>query len=123
MREGAERIGRRSGIPITEIRVAGGGSQSDAAMQLTADIFGLPASRPHTFEASGLGAAITAAVGLGLYEDFETAVAKMCHLGQTFSPNTTHHQLYNQLYNRVYKKMYPQLKGLYTDLLDIIGPS
>ena len=39
LREGAERTSKRSGVPITEVRVAGGGSQSDAAAQLTADIF------------------------------------------------------------------------------------
>ena len=65
LREGKERSERRSGKAITELRVAGGGSQSDAAMQITADIFGLPASRPHLYETSGLGAAIDAAVGLG----------------------------------------------------------
>ncbi|MCX8062616.1 MAG: FGGY-family carbohydrate kinase, partial [Anaerolineales bacterium] len=36
LREGAERIGKRSGIPIRELRIAGGGSQSRAAMQITA---------------------------------------------------------------------------------------
>ena len=53
LREGAERTAKRSGVPITELRVAGGGSQSRAAMQLTADVFGLPTSRPHVYEASG----------------------------------------------------------------------
>ena len=70
LRQGAERTVKRSGVPITELRVAGGGSQSDAALQLTADVFGLPASRPHVYEASGLGAAIDAAVGVGLHPDF-----------------------------------------------------
>jgi sugar (pentulose or hexulose) kinase len=76
LREGKERIERRNGQKIQRLRVAGGGSQSDAAMQLTADIFGLPAERPHTCETSGLGAAITAMVGLGIHPDFPTAVAK-----------------------------------------------
>ena len=89
LREGAERTAQRSGVPITELRVAGGGSQSDAAMQITADIFGLPASRPHVYEASGLGAAIDAAVGLGLHPDFDTAVSEMTHLGETFEPVTS----------------------------------
>ncbi|MGK5026442.1 FGGY-family carbohydrate kinase [Janthinobacterium sp. RB2R34] len=48
LREGKERIEKKSGVPITALRVAGGGSQSDAAMQLTADIFGMPAARAHT---------------------------------------------------------------------------
>ena len=47
--------------------VAGGGSQSDAAMQITADVFGMPASRPHVYDASGLGAAIDAAVAPDSY--------------------------------------------------------
>ena len=67
LREGKERQERRSKIPITELSVSGGGSQSDTAMQITADIFGIPASRPLVYETSGLGAAIDAAVGLGLH--------------------------------------------------------
>ncbi|RXL81504.1 carbohydrate kinase, partial [Citrobacter sp. AAK_AS5] len=74
LREGKERSERRSSVPITELRVAGGGAQSAAAMQITADGFGLPAARPHVTEASGLGAAIDAAVGLGLHPSFEVAV-------------------------------------------------
>ena len=77
LREGTERIERRAGIRISELRVSGGGSQSDAAMQLTADIFGLPTARPHVYYTSGLGAAIDAAVGLGLYPDFAQAIAGM----------------------------------------------
>ncbi|HEV8268692.1 MAG TPA: FGGY-family carbohydrate kinase, partial [Thermoanaerobaculia bacterium] len=77
LREGKERTEKRSGVPIRELRVAGGGSQSDAAMQITADVFGLPASRPHVYEASGLGAAIDAAVGVGMHPDFKTAVKAM----------------------------------------------
>ena len=55
LREGKERIERRSRTPVTRLRVSGGGSQSDLALQLTADIFGLPATRPHLYEASGPG--------------------------------------------------------------------
>jgi sugar (pentulose or hexulose) kinase len=116
LHEGAERTESRSHIPITELRVAGGGSQSNAAMQLTADIFGLPTSRPHIYEASGLGAAIDAAVGLGLHPDIESAVASMTHPGEAFEPDHKVHELYDQLYNRVYLRMYRQLRPLYEEL-------
>jgi len=69
LREGKERIEKRTHIPITSLRVSGGGSQSRNAMQVTADIFGLPTAKPHIYETSGLGAAIDAAVGLGLHSD------------------------------------------------------
>ena len=119
LREGAERTARRSGIPITELRVAGGGSQSDQAMQITADIFGLPASRPHVYEASGLGAAIDAAVGLNLHADFETAVKEMTHLGDTFQPDRSAHAIYDELYHNIYCKMYDRLKPLYEAIRNV----
>ncbi len=108
-------------IPIKEIRVAGGGSQSAAAMQLTADIFGLPATRPHVYEASGLGAAMDLAVGLKLHPDFDVAVREMTHHGAEFEPNVANHRIYDELYNRVYSKMYDRLKPLYDEIRDITG--
>ena len=121
LREGKERTEKRSKVPITELRVAGGGSQSDAAMQLTADIFGLPTARPHVYEASGLGAAIDAAVGLGLHPDFAAAVREMTHLGDAFNPNPHTREIYDNLYHRVYKRMYKRLKPLYDDIREITG--
>jgi sugar (pentulose or hexulose) kinase len=119
LREGKERLERRSGIPITEVRVAGGGSQSDAAMQLTADIFGLPVGRPHVYDASGLGAAIDAAVGLGLYSDFAEAVSRMTRVGRIFEPDPHTQHIYDRLYHRVYKQMYQRLKPLYEEIRKI----
>jgi sugar (pentulose or hexulose) kinase len=113
LREGAERIAMRSGVPITELRVAGGGSQSDAAMQITADVFGLPASRPHLYDASGLGAAIDAAVGAGLHGDFTSAIQAMTRRGETFDPDPKTHALYDDLYRNVYTQMYKRLQPLY----------
>ncbi|WP_375191283.1 FGGY-family carbohydrate kinase [Marinobacter sp.] len=121
LREGKERIEKRSGVKISKLRVAGGGSQSDAAMQLTADVFGLPAERPHTYETSGLGAAIDAAVGLGLHPDFDTAVAAMTRVGDVFEPNRETSALYQRLYSEVYLKMYPQLQPLYQTIREITG--
>jgi len=121
LREGKEKIEKRSGVKIRKLRVAGGGSQSDAAMQLTADVFGLPAERPHTYETSGLGAAIDAAVGLGLHPDFETAVAAMTRVGEVFQPNPEARELYERLYSEVYLRMYPQLQPLYQKIRDITG--
>ena len=121
LREGKEKIEKRSGVKIRKLRVSGGGSQSDAAMQLTADVFGLPAERPHTYETSGLGAAIDAAVGLGLHPDFDTAVAAMTRVGDVFHPNPEARELYERLYSEVYLRMYPQLQPLYQKIRDITG--
>ena len=90
-------------------------------MQLTADIFGLPAERPHTYETSGLGAAINAVVGLGLHPDYETAVAEMTRVGERFEPDAERQKLYERLYSEVYRQMYKRLSPLYHRIRDITG--
>jgi len=121
LREGGELTQRKTKIPVTRLRVSGGGSQSDAAMQITADIFGMTAERPHTFETSALGAAIDAAVGLKLYSDFPSAVKAMTRMGKVFEPIHENCQLYDHLYRRVYLKMYERLQPLYKEIQDITG--
>jgi sugar (pentulose or hexulose) kinase len=121
LRDGKERIEKRSRTPVTSLRVSGGGSQSRNAMQITADIFGIPTAKPHIYETSGLGAAIDAAVGLELYPDFKSAVKNMTHVGEVFEPNPKNHRLYNALYHDVYRKMYKRLKPLYERIREITG--
>ena len=121
LKEGLETLERRNRKPVTTLRVSGGGSQSDAAMQLTADIFGLPAERPHTYETSGLGAAMTAAVGLGIYRDFDEAITHMTRVGDVFEPDPERVVLYGRLYREVYLKMYRQLRPLYRSIREITG--
>lgn len=121
LREGKERIEKKTRIPITSLRVSGGGSQSENAMQVTADVFGLPTARPHLYETSGLGAAIDAACGTGIHKDFTSAVKAMTHIGDVFEPNQKTHELYDSLYRDVYKKMYKQLKPLYKRIREITG--
>jgi sugar (pentulose or hexulose) kinase len=101
--------------------VSGGGSQSDAALQLTADVFGLPAARLHTYETAGLGAAIDAAVGLKLHPDFDTAIRDMVRVGAIFEPSPPTRAIYDGLFHRVYKRMYPGLRPLYREIRQILA--
>lgn len=119
LRDGRERIERRSGTHIERVRISGGGSQSDAAMQITANIFNLPTERPHLYETSGLGAAIIAAVGLGLHPDFAAAVREMTRVGRVFVPEAQHVRIYDQLYRKVYCRMYQRLQPLYRAIREI----
>ncbi|SFF34166.1 Sugar (pentulose or hexulose) kinase [Fontimonas thermophila] len=121
LRSGREQIERRIGRRITRLCVAGGGSQSDVAMQITADVFNLPADRPQVYETSALGAAINAAVGLGLYPDYATAIRAMTRIERRFEPDPGAVRLYDALYREVYQHMYRQLKPLYTRIRAITG--
>ena len=121
LREGGERAASRARVPLRELRVSGGGAQSPAAIALTADVFGLPVGRPHTHETSGLGAAIDAAVGLGIHPTFEAAVGSMTRVIETIDPDPERRRLYDELYRRVYRRMYERLKPLYEEIMSITG--
>jgi sugar (pentulose or hexulose) kinase len=121
LREGAERTAKRTGVPLTGLRIAGGGSQSLSAVQLTADVFGLPVARGETHEASGLGAAVDAAVGLGLHRDVAAAAAAMVRVGEVRDPDPATHALYDELFRGVYRRMYRQLRPLYREIRRITG--
>ncbi len=121
LREGAERTAKRTGVPLTAIRIAGGGSQSPAAVQLTADVFGMPVSRAHTHETSALGAAIDASVGLGFHPDVPTAAARMVRTAETRDPDPAVHARYDEWFRAVYRPMYGRLRPLYRELRRIAG--
>lgn len=116
LRAGLERMERRCGQRASVLRVAGGGSQSDGAMQITADIFNRPTERMAEFEASGLGAAITTAVALGWYTDYASAIAGMTRVARRFEPQPHTAQHYEALYTEVYQRLYRRLKPLYQRL-------
>lgn len=121
LREGKERLERKNGVPVRLLRVSGGGSQSDVVLQLTADVFNLPVERPHTYETSALGAAITAMVGLGVYPNMDAAISGMTRLGKRFEPQPETAAIYQRLYSDVYLYMYRQLKPLYQRIQQITG--
>ena len=121
LRAGREQIEKRVGHPIRLLRVSGGGSQSDAAMQIAADVFGLPAERPDIYETSALGAAMNCAVGLGVHADYAAAARAMCRVGSRFEPDPDAQKTYDALYREVYLPLYPRLRPLYRRIRAITG--
>ena len=121
LKDGSLLTQRKNGVPITEVRATGGGSRSDSIMQMTADIFDLPAYRPHTPETSVVGAAMNAAVGMGVYADVAEAASHMTRRAEEFTPDPDTRDLYRELYERVYAKSYGQLRPLYQEIQRITG--
>ncbi len=119
--DGRHRLEKNTKTRFKRLAVSGGASQSDEICQISADIFNLELVRGETWETSGLGAAITASVGIGLHDNIDEAVKAMVHYTTTFKPNPGNVELYNKLYTKVYKKMYPALKGIYKNIREITG--
>ena len=85
-----------TGISIEDYRAVGGGSKSDAWIQLCADVFGKPFVRPQTTEAGALGAAMIAGVGKGSFTSYSDAVARMVKLDRRFEPQTRNTAYYTE---------------------------
>jgi sugar (pentulose or hexulose) kinase len=108
-------------VKFEEIRVGGGGSKSDVAVQIAADMFNLPVSRMETSEICALGAAIDVAVATGMYKNFDDAVKAMVRKGRTFEPNAANHRIYSDLFNDVYMKAYEVTEPLNRRIAQITG--
>lgn len=121
LRRGKELIERRTGTPVRRLVVAGGGSQSDAAMQISADVFGLTAERPEVYETSALGAAMNLAVGLKVHPNYAAAAAAMTRVGARFEPDASARRIYDELYRDVYQPLYGRLRPLYQRIRAITG--
>jgi xylulokinase len=86
---------------LSSVIVSGGGSRSDLMMQIVADVFDRPARRTAVNDAAGLGAAICAAVGHGIYPDWGEATAVMVTMGDEFAPDAGAARTYQKI-NKVY---------------------
>ena len=117
--EGLEHIEKKSKVKVNTLMVSGGGSQSNAICQITADMFNKPVVRGQTYETSGLGAAINGFMGLKLFSSYQEAVKNMVHPTSIFTPRADNAKLYRELYRRVYCKIYSRLEGLYKEIKDI----
>ncbi len=68
-RDVAEAMERDSGVRLDVLKVDGGVTANDLAMQLQADILGVPVSRPVVAETTALGAAYAAGLASGFWRD------------------------------------------------------
>jgi xylulokinase len=105
------------GMEITDFRAVGGGSKSDAWLQICADVMGRSFVRPSANEAGVLGAAILAGVGCGVFPSLETAVGQMVHLDRRFDPDPVSHSAYAERF-ALYKRQWP----LMADFLRSLSP-
>ena len=106
-------LGRR----LSPVLVSGGGSRSDLMMQIVADVFGRPARRTTVNDAAGLGAAICAAVGHGIYPDWARATAAMVTDGKGFGPQARASRAYQQI-NTVYAGLTAFTDPLFRSMAD-----
>ncbi len=103
------------GIAVSVFRAAGGGSKSDAWLQICADILGRPFVRCKAPEAGALGAAILAGVGSGVFASLQEGVATMVQPEREFYPNPSMQARYDERFAK-YCQLWPLLQAYLRDL-------
>lgn len=97
---------------LTSTSLAGGLSQSDVFNQILCDMLGLPLTRYGNSQATAIGAFASAAVALGIYLTYETAVAAARQKDEVtmYQPDSALSAVYHDYLDRsgrLFKALYP----------------
>lgn len=99
-------------IPLTEIRLSGGGANSALWCQIIADCTGARITVPAGREFGAKGAALLAGVGLGWYQTVAEATLATVHFERHYEPDPDHHRHYEPIYE-LYQLLHQQLRSLW----------
>jgi L-xylulokinase len=80
-----------SAFPAQHAGLTGGGSSSPLLAQLFADVLGVAIDIPENQEASALGAALCAGVGVGVFASLADASARARRVARTYTPDAERH--------------------------------
>lgn len=111
MRLHFEGVQAELGRKIERVVVTGGGASSDLWCQILADVTRVGVQRATAPQATALGAGMIAAVGAGLFPDFEGAAACMAAPSKDeFAPTSESMATYERLYWEVYRDLFPTIR-------------
>lgn len=110
MRHLIELIEARSGVRVQRVITVGGAARNRLWRQIKADVWGVDLAASPVADASALGAALTAGVGVGIYSSYQDAVQRAVpQAGELTTPNPATRPAYDHTY-RVYRQLYPALR-------------
>jgi xylulokinase len=104
---------RNTGLEARRLTMVGGGAKGPLWRQIKADVTGLPVRVPVSLETTATGAAMLAAIGVGLHGSVASAVeAFAAYQPDEHQPDPDRHQIYNEAYGR-YRDVYFALKPVF----------
>lgn len=107
----------KSVYPVNRLTVVGG-CADDTWSQICADIYNVNCDKiNYDREATSIGAAVAAGVGVGMFEDF-SAVNKFTKVTKTYYPNEKNAEKYKKL-KPIFDEAYYSLLGVYSKLANL----
>jgi len=100
---------REMQVPVTSIRLGGGGARSELWRQIQADIYGQEVERVEAEEGAAYGAALLAGVGAKMWASVEEACDAVVKVKDRVRPNPANASKMTSCYVG-YRRLYPALK-------------
>ncbi len=102
-------------LNLLELRVIGGGANSDVWLNIKANIYNIPILTLDNFEGGAIGAAILAGVGTKVFTDEKEAVEKMINIENKIYPAQEEIKLYDKYY-KLFKLLHDDFQEYYRKL-------
>ena len=99
------------GIPVSGIRLGGGGARGPLWRRIQAGIYGHAVEVLAAEEGGAFGCALLAGVGAGHWQSLDQACAQALRVAERVEPNAVDLAAYKAGYEK-WRKLYPALRGL-----------
>jgi xylulokinase len=105
------------GARLEKLVAVGGATRNAFWMQNKADVAGRPVEVPGAEEATPLGAAILAGIGVGIYRDEQDAFEQVCRPGKTYEPDLERSGRYADWFP-IYRELHPAVQSVSHQLFE-----
>jgi xylulokinase len=99
-------------VPVTRVRLGGGGARSPLWRRVQAEVYGREVEIAEAEEGAAYGAAILAGVGAGFWPSVESACDSVVRIASRVEPDADSAALLNAQYLK-YRRIYPAMKSIY----------
>lgn len=108
-------IAKAIGVKIERSKLCGGGAKSPVWRKMLCNILNIPLDLPQTEQGPGMGGAMLAMVGAGIYPDVVTCAKALVSVKETVYPDPELAEKYEAKYQK-FRKIYPSVKNLYKEI-------
>lgn len=98
-------------VPVTRVRLGGGGARSRLWRQIQADVYGRDVEMVEAEEGAAYGAAILAAVGAGRWNSVDGACEELVRVAQVVRPQPAVTEIMAAQYQS-YRRIYPAIRSI-----------
>jgi len=102
-------------VPVSSIRLGGGGARSELWRQIQADVYGHEVEIVEAEEGAAYGAALLAGVGAKHWKSVEEACAAAVHVAERVRPDRQSGEIMRRQY-MLYRELYVALKPLFAQM-------